>query len=188
MSSGPTQTAKLAPDDGDAGDLFGSSVALSMDGTTAIIGAYADDDPNGRLAGSAYVFEQSDGSWRQQAKLTPDDGDSKDVFGSSVAMTNDGTIAIIGARHDEDPNGETSGSAYVFGKDQSPKQTTARKPENTGQETIVSTNAQAESTTVATQNGSDATGRTPGFGVLGVLMGLTGAGFLRWRDTVDSDR
>ncbi len=109
-----TQQAKLAAADGDSQDKFGSSVAMSNGGTTAIIGAYGDEDPNGEQAGSAYVFQGSGGSWTQQAKLAAADGDGQDNFGSSVAMSSDGNTAIIGANRGEDPNGEQAGSAYVF--------------------------------------------------------------------------
>jgi len=119
-TSGPqTEQSELGADDGGADDGFGSALAVSEDGTTAIIGASGDGDPNGRNAGSAYVFEDSDGSWSQQAKLTADDGDDGDRFGISAAVSADGTTAIIGAQNDEDPNveelyEEASGSAYVF--------------------------------------------------------------------------
>jgi hypothetical protein len=49
-----TQTAKLRPSDGAAGDFFGQSVAVS--GDTGVIGAWQDDD-NGTYSGSAYVFQ-----------------------------------------------------------------------------------------------------------------------------------
>ncbi|WP_277543063.1 FG-GAP repeat protein, partial [Haloarcula laminariae] len=52
-----TQQAKIAADDGDSDDDFGASVALSSYGSTALIGAAGDEDPNGDEAGSAYVFE-----------------------------------------------------------------------------------------------------------------------------------
>lgn len=102
--------ATLAADDGDAGDFFGGAVALEAD--TALVGAMEDDDPNGDRGGSAYVFERTDGSWSQQAKLVPDDGDRIDLFGAAVALSGD--TALVGARVDEDPNGEVAGSAYVF--------------------------------------------------------------------------
>jgi hypothetical protein len=117
---GWSQQAKLAADDGDGDDQFGFSVAISSDGTTAIIGANNDEDPNGSGedwytgAGAAYVFEQSDGTWSQGAKLAADDGDAEDTFGESVALSDDGTTALVGARFDEDPNGYEAGSAYVF--------------------------------------------------------------------------
>ena len=91
------QVAKLIASDGDERDSFGSSVAVSEDGSTAIIGAPRDEDPNGRHAGSVYVFSVSADNWGQQAKVTPDNGAKNDRFGSSVAVSNDGSTAIIGA-------------------------------------------------------------------------------------------
>jgi hypothetical protein len=107
-----THQAKLTPKDGDAGDEFGGSVAI--DGKTAVFGADRDEDPNGKYAGSAYVFSGDDGEWRQQSKLTPNDGDSGDYFGWSVAFA--GETAVIGAPYDHNPNGEEAGSAYVFSR------------------------------------------------------------------------
>ena len=109
-----TQQAKLTASDGAAGDVFdfGYSVAVSGDGSTAVIGAYGDDD-RGSESGSAYVFTRSGGSWTQQAKLTASDGAAGDVFGYSVAVSGDGSTAVIGA-HGDDDRGSESGSAYVF--------------------------------------------------------------------------
>ncbi len=100
------QIAKLLPKDGTAEDFFGFRVAIS--GTTAIVGAWGDDD-NGNASGSAYLFDTTTG--RQIAKLLPDDGEVLDRFGFSVAIS--GATAIVGADLDED-NGFTSGSAYLF--------------------------------------------------------------------------
>jgi len=112
--SGWSRQAKLVADDGDRSDGFGHSVGLSGDGSTALIGADDAEDPNGSDAGSAYVFTRTGGSWSQGAKLTADDGDPDDEFGSSVALADDGSTALIGADNDEDPNGSEAGSAYVF--------------------------------------------------------------------------
>lgn len=114
--SDPTRAAKLVPDDGDAQDEFSVSVAISQDGTTALVGARHDEDPNGKFAGSAYVFSRVDGSWRQRTKLVPDDGDRRDLFGHSVALAADGTTALVGARNDEGPERPSAGSAYVFSR------------------------------------------------------------------------
>jgi hypothetical protein len=105
-----SQQAKLTANDGDSGDTFGWSVAV--DGDTALVGAYDDEDPNGGDAGSAYAFTRSNGQWTQQAKLLPTDGDSGDWFGWAVAL--DGETGLVGAPGDEDPNGRSAGSAYVF--------------------------------------------------------------------------
>jgi len=48
-----SQVGKLVPDDGSTYDWFGNAVAV--DGNTAVIGAYQDDD-HGEDSGSAYVF------------------------------------------------------------------------------------------------------------------------------------
>jgi hypothetical protein len=104
------QVTKLAANDRDSGDEFGHSVVV--DGDTALVGARYDEDPNGYRAGSAYVFRRSNGSWSQEAKLAANDGDKYDNFGKSVGL--DGDTALISAHHDEDPNGNASGSAYVF--------------------------------------------------------------------------
>ena len=103
-----TQTEKLTPKDGAEYEDFGISV--SIDGDTAIIGAYEDND-NGQWSGSAYIFQKHGDSWLQQAKLTANDGENFDFFGISVSI--DGDTAIIGAPGDDD-NGQWSGSAYIF--------------------------------------------------------------------------
>lgn len=109
-----SQRAKLTPDDGANGDYFGRSVAVSDDGTTAVVGAYRDNTPNGEGSGSTYVFQGENSSWSQQAELTPDDGDQLDQFGWSVAVSRDGTTVLVGAYFHDDPNGGGAGSAYVF--------------------------------------------------------------------------
>jgi hypothetical protein len=107
-----TQEKKLSAGDGDAGDLFGYSVAI--DGSTIIVGAESDSDV-GRVSGSAYVFVRNDsGTWVEQAKLTASDLIALEHFGGAVAL--DGDSAVIGAYGDDDL-GRDSGSAYVFVRD-----------------------------------------------------------------------
>jgi hypothetical protein len=80
---------------------FGSSVALSSDGNTALVAAY--------LAGatdSAYVFTRSGAtSWSPPLELPV----SAIGFGLSVALSGDGNTALVGAG-----NTMLAGSAYVF--------------------------------------------------------------------------
>jgi hypothetical protein len=107
------QQAKFTASDGDQYDYFGRSVAV--DGDTAVIGAFGDDD-NGSSSGSAYVFSRSTSTWEQQYKLMASDGAPYDYFGRSVAV--DGDTAVIGAYGDDD-NGDNSGSVYVFSRNAS---------------------------------------------------------------------
>ncbi len=106
-----TQEAKLTAEDGEAYDHFGNSVSLS--GDRALVGAYF-DDYNGDQSGSAYVFIHEEGEWVQEAKLTAEDGAESDQFGNSVSLSGD--RALVGA-HQDDDNGNNSGSAYIFVRD-----------------------------------------------------------------------
>ena len=69
--------------DGATFDEFGHSV--SLDGDTALVGAFADDD-NGDDSGSVYVFTRAANLWSQQTKITPEDGADGDNFGCSVSF------------------------------------------------------------------------------------------------------
>jgi esterase/lipase superfamily enzyme len=100
------QIAKLLASDGAFGNFFGHSVSIS--GTTAIVGAFGDDD-NGSISGSAYLFDTVTGL--QISKLLASDGAADDFFGTSVSIS--GTTAIVGALGNDD-NGSDSGSAYLF--------------------------------------------------------------------------
>jgi len=131
--AGWRQQADLIGEGSTEGDYFRSALAVSDDATTVIVGASADAvGANETGSGSAYVFDQTDGGWSQQAKLVPGDPDEADWFGERVAVSGDGTIAIIGApgEHypnetdapgDDDPSGtrndvwpSAEGAAYVF--------------------------------------------------------------------------
>ena len=105
------EQAKLTASDGAAVDTFGRCVAI--EGDYAIVGADSDDD-NGSSSGSAYIFKSDGTSWTQQAKLTASDGASSDRFGYSVSINEN--YAVIGA-YDDDDNGSSSGSAYIFERD-----------------------------------------------------------------------
>jgi len=106
-----TQEAKLLASDGSVEDYFGNLV--SLDGDTALIGAFWDDD-NGDYSGSAYVFTRTGTTWTQQQKLLASDGAAEDDFGNLISL--DGDTALIGAMWDDD-NGNDSGSVYVFTKE-----------------------------------------------------------------------
>ena len=111
LVSGVWQETKLLASDGIANDQFGTSVSISGDGTTAIVGAYFDGD-NGTYAGSAYIYSLVKGAW-QETKILASDGVDFDEFGTSVSISDDGTTCIVGAPHDDD-NAGNSGASYVY--------------------------------------------------------------------------
>ena len=88
-----------------ANDKFGYSVAIS--GNYAIVGVPFDDD-NGEDAGSAYIFNVTNGN--HVRKLTASDGGDGDRFGHSVAIS--GNYAIVGEPWIN--HSEGYGSAYIF--------------------------------------------------------------------------
>ncbi len=102
------ETTKLSDGETASEDQFGIAVAIS--GNIAISGAQQDDDvaPN---AGAAYVFERSSSLWLQRAKLTADDAQPGDLFGSAIAL--DADTVVIGAIGVDDA-GPDAGAAYVF--------------------------------------------------------------------------
>ncbi|MGH2852750.1 MAG: FG-GAP repeat protein, partial [Solirubrobacteraceae bacterium] len=86
---------------------FGISVALSPDGNTALIGG--PDDNSG--VGAAWVFTRSEATWAQQGgKLTGSGGTGESAFGSSVALSSDGSTALVGGPGDN----THMGAAWVF--------------------------------------------------------------------------
>lgn len=105
-----TRESKLTATDGEAGDAFGDSVALS--GATAVIGA-----PNAHINGNAdqgasYAFAREGVLWNQQTKLLAHDGAAYDYFGYSVVI--DGATALIGAYLADIDVMNAQGAAYEF--------------------------------------------------------------------------
>ena len=108
------QQAELNASDGEIGDQLGYAVALSPDGTVALLGTPNDSDQE-FFGGSVYVFERSGEVWTEQQKLTASDSAEWDQFGEGVALSGDGTTAVIGASGDTE-GGDDAGSAYVFAR------------------------------------------------------------------------
>jgi phosphopantetheinyl transferase (holo-ACP synthase) len=90
------------------GDVFGSSVALSADGTTLAVGAREEDSAatgvGGNQAsnaasrsGAVYVFRHAASEWSQEAYVKASNTGASDRFGTSVALSADGTLLAVGA-------------------------------------------------------------------------------------------
>lgn len=98
----------------ETGDRFGLAVAISADGETALVGAPFDDGDAGRFVGEAYVFARAAGGWSHAATLENPEPDGNDRYGNAVAISADGSTALVGALLDESGGGEFVGEAYVF--------------------------------------------------------------------------
>src|SRR6478735_6732229 len=116
-----------------AGDLFGFSATLSADGNTLVVGANSEasgtsadqSDESAAKSGAAYVFVRSAGTWQEQSYLKASSPSGGDAFGSTVALSADGSTLAVGAPFeasassgvdgDEDDDTEPSaGAVYVF--------------------------------------------------------------------------
>ena len=168
-------------------DRFGGSVALAGDGNTLAVGANGEDsnvigidgdqqnDDVGN-SGAVYVFIQSGGNWSQQAYVKPSNTGQSDFFGTSVALSGDGSTLAVGASNEASGatgiNGpqsdvagfDNSGAVYVFTRNTVAwSQQAYIKASNTGLSDFFGTSValSVDGNTLAVgaqQEGSDATG------------------------------
>jgi len=98
------QGAKLVGT-GAAGNAFqGSSVSVSADGNTAIVGGQVDNSS----AGAAWVFTRTAGVWSQQGAKLVGTGAAGPAFqGIAVAVSGDGNTALVGGNGDNGFGGAT---------------------------------------------------------------------------------
>jgi hypothetical protein len=106
------QGAKLVGSNAVGNARQGSSVAISADGNTAIVGGVYDDGGfDGK--GAAWVWTRSGGLWTQQGTKLVGSGATGDYGcqqGISVALSADGNTAIVGGDHD----GNLSGAVWIW--------------------------------------------------------------------------
>ena len=82
--------------------LLGTSVSISADGGTALVGAPLDDQA-GNEAGAAHLFRSNGRKWNEIIKITASDGGPGHDFGESLALSGDNAVIKGG------------GKGYVFG-------------------------------------------------------------------------
>lgn len=104
-----SQQAYVKASNTDPYDYFGSALALSADGNTLAVGAYAeasnatgiDGDQTYNFAagaGAVYVLTRSSGVWSQQeVYVKASNTDLYDYFGSALALSADGNTLAVGA-------------------------------------------------------------------------------------------
>ncbi len=131
-----SQQAYLKASNTDAGDDFGTSVAVSAD--TVVVGAFTEasaskvvdngeDDNSAPFAGAAYVFARQGSTWSQQGYLKASNTDANDYFGLAVAVWGDTAVvtsnqemsSATGIDGDQTINTlAQAGAAYVFQRSQ----------------------------------------------------------------------
>ena len=100
---------KVIAADGDQQDLFGASVALHSD--VMVVGA-AFYDGNDYLTGAALVYRDNPPWWVQETLLLASDGQTDDLFGTSVALNEN--FLVVGAPGVDGAGGQDYGAVYVY--------------------------------------------------------------------------
>ncbi|MDB4953883.1 MAG: Integrin alpha beta-propellor repeat protein [Myxococcales bacterium] len=103
-----TQQAYVKASNTGTYDQFGTSVALSADGSTLAVGAFAEAsaatgingnqaDNSASQSGAVYVFTRAGATWNQQAYVKASNTNVSDRFGWCVALSSDGNTLAVGA-------------------------------------------------------------------------------------------
>ncbi|MEE2752616.1 MAG: FG-GAP repeat protein [Candidatus Latescibacterota bacterium] len=108
LDEGWVQVARFRSKAGNRDDRYG--LAVSVDGDWAAVGSYG-DARRGRDAGSVYVYQLENESWRLNSLIYAPKGKEADFFGFSVDINGD--RLIIGAFGDDD-KGNRAGAAYIY--------------------------------------------------------------------------
>lgn len=125
--AGSTAAGAESPTPG--ADLVRDADALSLDGTTALLGVPPSTGTGGPTAGRAVVVERGAAGWLRRATLAP--GGVAGQFGRATAL--DGDTAVVGAPLGSDPTGDHAGSATVFAREDGEwdRRATLTDPEST---------------------------------------------------------
>ena len=118
FTSGWQQQAYIKAQTPAADDGFGFSVALSLDGTTLAVGVpqfYSGTTKSGAVD----VFTRSGSTWTFRLRVPGEV--AGDGFGSSVALSNDGSVLAVGAPF----AGTSAGAIYVYTRSDSTWSSTA---------------------------------------------------------------
>ena len=105
---------------------FASSIGLSGDGNTMVVGAPDDAsdatgvdgsqaDTTAPESGAAYVFSRSGTTWSQQSYLKASNTHIYSLFGSALAISNDGNTIASGAGDESSDGSGVDGSQVVGG-------------------------------------------------------------------------
>jgi hypothetical protein len=139
-----TQQASFKASNTQALDTFGVSIALSADGNRLAIGAPGEDggdtgvngdqgDESVAEAGAVYVYtreiESGTADWFQEAYVKASNAGEGDAFGSSLALSGNGALLVVGAPTEGsnarglngdqfNENAPFSGAAYMFARDE----------------------------------------------------------------------
>ena len=120
VKNGVSKARKSLPRARSAKASSASSVALSCEGNTALVGAPWDNNAQGfgPGTGAAWMFTRAGKKWSQQGEKLTGGGESgrEAQFGKSVALSSNGQLALIGGPWDTqaEENLPGIGAAWVY--------------------------------------------------------------------------
>ena len=114
-----TEVSKLTASDKADSDYFGASVAITSDGLVAMVGADGKNTDGLNGNGQVYTYKRDaiDDAWTEISKLKASDKANGDGFGTSVAITSDGLIAMVGAYRKNTDGITDNGQVYTYKRD-----------------------------------------------------------------------
>jgi len=114
-----TEQAKLTASEAHIDENFGLNVSIDNSTKTLVVGCELSENsgyPSNTSIGNVYVFVRNGTNWSEQAILTASDGNTNDLFGSSVVVKEN--IIIVGAKGYGEPqyNSAEDGAIYVYSR------------------------------------------------------------------------
>jgi len=103
LSPSPVTNGRFGGDRSDSNNKSCSSIAVSGDGLTAVIGEQGNN--------KAHIYTRSGSTWSFQATIAHTSG-TGNVFGYNVGISGDGNTVIVGDSYGSSQNGDM----YIFGR------------------------------------------------------------------------
>jgi hypothetical protein len=113
-----TEATRLLMPDRAVNDWGGNSVSISYDGRTVLVGAPQRDEGGYTDVGAAYVFKRPADTWNFQRKLLSSNTNVVSpyakAFGTSVSLSANGALAMIGAPESDTDSWAAIGVVFAF--------------------------------------------------------------------------
>ena len=132
------QSAYIKASNSDISDFFGTSLALSHDGDTLVVGAPRESSSSRGVggnqennlavaSGAVYVFGRQGDTWSQKSYIKASNADNNDQFGRYLSLSGDGSVLVVGSSQEGsaatgvngnqmDNSAGYAGAAYVFSR------------------------------------------------------------------------
>lgn len=116
------QTQRFRPTTYPASDpvqAFGSSLALSPDGSQLAVGAPTDEESAGDVRGAVFTFTRVAGAWTQSQRIASPAAALAENFGGATAFASN-TLLLISDAQEMNNSSTVTGAAYEFNRPTAP--------------------------------------------------------------------